>query len=54
MTDKKLNLFEKIYCGWWQVLLNFEEWQWVLTHNETNTDFFLGLNLDIVKVIEQS
>ena len=42
-----MNVFEKLYAGWWWVGQIFEEWCWTMTHDEY-WEFFDFLQHDYV------
>jgi hypothetical protein len=45
--NRKMNIFEKLHCGWFWVFQIFEEWCWTMTHDE-QWEFFNFLQTDYV------
>lgn len=55
MIPKKLNFFEKIYLGWYQICENWFEWKYRMTEEDyLDCDFWISLNVDLSYVVETS
>lgn len=50
MYNRKMNIFEKLYAGWWWCSQIFEEWCWTMkSQNDEDWEFFNYLQTDYIQ-----